>query len=167
LAAKIVGVMTMKACLVGQAPGRGIVLNLSCLGLACLGNDGRGVLPVQLQRRRQGVTQTLERIERARRVGRAAAIAPVNSALSIQKESAPREVVVEIKAAQVDAAHVADAQQHEILGNAGDFWMETSNLLAKPAVVGSVVSVENGEDGLAGAAGFRLARGNVVQPGRA
>jgi hypothetical protein len=45
--------------------------------------------------------------------------------------------------------------------------METSNLLAKPAVVGSVVSVQNGEDGFARAAGFGLGGGDVVQPRRA
>jgi hypothetical protein len=42
--------------------------------------------------------------------------------------------------------------------------METSNLLAKPALIGSVVSVENGEDGLAGAAGLSLGSGDVVEP---
>jgi hypothetical protein len=42
--------------------------------------------------------------------------------------------------------------------------METSNLLAKPAVVGSVVSVQDGEDGFASEARLGLGSGDVVEP---
>ena len=45
---------------------------------------------------------------------------------------------------QIEAAHVAQFQQHEPLGNVFDFGMKTGNLLVEGAVVQSVRTVQDG-----------------------
>src|SRR5262249_39345361 len=61
--------------------------------------------------------------------------------------------------------HVAKAQQNELLGDVTNLWMKTNNLLVEPALVGSVPSVKDGENGLIFVLGTFERVGEIGVPG--
>lgn len=78
----------------------------------------------------------------------------------------PGQVVVEVEDVEVQPAHAAEPEQDEVPGQAGDVGMETNNLLVKAALVGSVASVQDGEDGPIVLPGQAAGGGEVALPDR-
>src|SRR5260370_11177693 len=78
-----------------------------------------------------------------------AAVAAKDFLLGVQEQGGPGHVVIKIKYVQVHTAHVEHADQNKISGQSCKLFVETNNLLVKPAAVGSVVSPKNDEQELA------------------
>src|SRR5712692_3850122 len=81
-------------------------------------------------------------------VGVTAAVAAIDLLLGIQEQGGPGHVVIKIEYVQVHTAHVERADQNKIPGQLSKLFVETNNLLVKPAAVGSVVSPKNDEQEL-------------------
>src|SRR5712692_6972485 len=78
----------------------------------------------------------------------AAAVAAKDFLLGVQEQGGPGHVVIKIEDIEAHTAHVEDADQNKISGQPCKLFVETNNLLVKPAAVGSVVSPKNDEQEL-------------------
>jgi hypothetical protein len=65
--------------------------------------------------------------------------------MAVHEKRGPCQIEIEIEYLQVGAAHVGNSQQDELLGEGGDFFVETNNLLVKPFAVGSALSPKDRE----------------------
>jgi hypothetical protein len=76
------------------------------------------------------------------------------------------QIVIEIEDRQINAAHVADPQQHVLLSGGADIGMETNNLLVEAFFVPSVLAHQDGEDRLVRYVGKALGFAPVGVPDR-
>jgi hypothetical protein len=84
--------------------------------------------------------------------------------MAIHEKRGPGQIEIKIEDVQVRAARIGDAQQHKLLGEGGDLFVQTNNLLVKPFAVGSAFSPKDGKNRLVLSDRLRLRRGVVLQP---
>jgi hypothetical protein len=102
----------------------------------------------------------------ARRIGIAAAKSAQGAAIGRQEERVPGKIEIDREDRQIDAAHVADAEQDELLRERANFGMETNNLLVETFFVASVLADQNRKDRLVRAFGKSLRGGPILVPRR-